>query len=68
MVQIQPEYIVDSSSHRRAVVLSIEEWQAILGELEELDDIRLYDKTKAVDEEEIPLDLALQEIEEGVVR
>jgi hypothetical protein len=68
MPQIHPEYIVDAAERKRAVVLPIEEWQAIVDALEELGDVRLYDDAKATDEEEIPFDVALREINEGTVQ
>ncbi len=63
MVQIKPDFIVDAASRRRAVVLSIDDWQKVLDELDELEDLRLYDLANARDEEEIPFAVAMQEIE-----
>ena len=68
MIQIHPQYIVDASAQRRAVVLSMEEWERLLEELEELADVRLFDEAKRTPEEEIPFELAMREIEEGAVR
>jgi PHD/YefM family antitoxin component YafN of YafNO toxin-antitoxin module len=65
MVTIHPEYIVDKDKHPRAVLLPISEWEQVMEELEELDDIRAYDKTKESAEDSIPLDQAVREIQEG---
>jgi hypothetical protein len=61
---IHPKFLVDENNKRHAVVLSIEDWNQILEELEELDDIRAYDEAEALKEESIPLEQALREIEE----
>ncbi|MEZ0611564.1 hypothetical protein ACAW74_23840 [Fibrella sp. WM1] len=50
-----PQYITDEQGHRVSVVVPIQQWQAMLDELEELDDIRLYDEVKARNEPTITL-------------
>ena len=44
---LHPQYITDERGKRVSVVLSIQQWQQVIDELEELDDIRLYDEVKA---------------------
>jgi hypothetical protein len=39
MVTVNPEYVVDAQMNRKAVLLSVAEWEQIVSELEELDDI-----------------------------
>ncbi len=41
------QYLVDEQGKRVSVVLPVEEYERMLEELEELDDIRLYDEAKA---------------------
>jgi len=65
MVTIHPEYVVDKDKHPKAVLLPISEWEQVMDELEELDDIRAYDKAKESAEDSIPLDQAVREIQEG---
>ena len=65
MVTIHPEYVVDKNKHPKAVLLPISEWEQVMEELEELDDIRAYDKAKESTEDSIPLDQAVREIQEG---
>jgi PHD/YefM family antitoxin component YafN of YafNO toxin-antitoxin module len=65
MVTIHPEYVVDKDKHPRAVLLPISEWEQVMEELEELDDIRAYDKIKESAEDSISLDQAVREIQEG---
>ena len=64
MVTVHPEYIVDEDKHTKAILLPIVEWEQIVNELEELDDIRAYDKAMASPEESVPFDQAVREIQE----
>ena len=65
MVTVHPEYVVDKDKRPKAVLLPISEWEQIMDELEELDDIRAYDKAKASPHDSIPFDQAVREIQEG---
>jgi len=56
---IHPQYITDSVG-KKLVVLSINEFNSIM---EELEDIRLYDEAKKDNEPSIPLDEAFKMIE-----
>jgi PHD/YefM family antitoxin component YafN of YafNO toxin-antitoxin module len=56
------QFVVNEQGERVAVVISIEEYEKILEELEDLDDIRAYDEAKASGETGIPLEQALAEI------
>jgi len=68
---MEARYIVDESGKRVSVILPIEEYESMLEELEEFEDIRAYDEAKAAlergEDEVIPLDQAMQEIREGQV-
>jgi PHD/YefM family antitoxin component YafN of YafNO toxin-antitoxin module len=65
------KYMVDENGRRVGVFLDIEEYERLLEELEELDDIRAYDEAKAEiqreGDEAIPLEQAMREIREGKV-
>jgi hypothetical protein len=63
MRAIHPKYITDDTGKKLSVVLPIEEYNALLDELDELDDIRRYDAAKAADEPSLPLDEAFSLIE-----
>ncbi|AUD02511.1 hypothetical protein [Spirosoma pollinicola] len=52
---LHPQYITDEQGKRVSVVLPIKQWQQVLEELEELDDIKLYDDVKARKEPTIAL-------------
>ena len=64
MVALHPEFVVDESKHTKAVLLPFPEWENVVSELEELDDIRAFDAAKASNEETIPFDQAVREIRE----
>ncbi len=63
MVSIHPQYITDNSGNKLSVVLAMQEFKEIMDELEELDDIRLYDEAHADDGPSIPVDEAFKIIE-----
>jgi PHD/YefM family antitoxin component YafN of YafNO toxin-antitoxin module len=59
------QFVVNERGEKVAVVLSIEEYEKILEELEDLDDIRAYDEAKASGETPIPLEEALARIKKS---
>ncbi|MBX7245141.1 MAG: hypothetical protein K1X53_06560 [Candidatus Sumerlaeaceae bacterium] len=59
---LHPQYIVDENQQPKSVVLPVSEWDAVLEELEELDDIRAYDKAKAGAQDVVSFDQAVREI------
>lgn len=58
-----PQYITDDKGKKLSVVLSIKDYKKIMEELEELEDIRLYDEAMADKEPSIPIDKAFKIIE-----
>ncbi|MGF1601941.1 MAG: hypothetical protein ACFCU8_07950 [Thermosynechococcaceae cyanobacterium] len=62
-MKIQERYVTDPQGNRLAVVLDIEEYQKLLNELEELDAIKAYDAAKQSDDEAIPFEQAIAELE-----
>ncbi|SEF76629.1 hypothetical protein [Algoriphagus boritolerans] len=58
MLTINPKYITDQRGKKLSVVLSIEEFEAMVEHLEELEDIKLYDQVKNSDESSLPIDEA----------
>lgn len=63
MVTIHPEYVVDKQN-RKAVLLSVTEWEQIISELEELDDIRAYDAAEQHRADRLPFEQAIREIQQ----
>lgn len=64
MVTLHPEFVVGQDKHTKAVLLPLPEWEEIVAELEELDDIRAFDEAKASSDEVIPFAQAVREIRE----
>ena len=56
MVTLHPDYIVDEKQNRKSVILSLEEWEHIVEELEELDDIRAYDEAESGPQDVVPFE------------
>lgn len=62
-MQLKEKYITDQQGNRIGVLLDIEEYQQLLEQLEELEAIQAYDNVILLDEEEIPFEVAISEIE-----
>jgi PHD/YefM family antitoxin component YafN of YafNO toxin-antitoxin module len=64
MLTVHPQYIKDSNGNNSLVILPTTEFNTIMEELEELEDIRLYDEAKKGDTgERIPMEEAFKMIE-----
>jgi hypothetical protein len=62
-VDLKGRFVVDDTGNRVAVLLDIDEYQKVLEALEELETITAYDEAKASNDEIIPFDQAIREIE-----
>ena len=60
---MKTQFITDNKGHKIAVVLSVREYQKMLADVEELEDIRLYDDAKSSKEISIPINDAFKIIE-----
>jgi hypothetical protein len=65
VVKINENFVVDKNGNRVGVFLDIEAYQKIIEELEELDDLRAFDLAKARNNEPIPFEQAVKEIEQS---
>jgi hypothetical protein len=65
MASVSPRYVVDEHQKPTDVVLTMDEWQRVLAELEELDDIRAYDEAKAAPQEAMPLAHVARQVRAG---
>ena len=54
--------MINEKGERVAVLLSVEEYQKVLADLEELECIRAYDTAKASGDEALPFEQAIEEI------
>ncbi len=58
-----PQFITDNNGKKLSVVLPIEDYNRMIQELDELEDIRLADESIAENETSIPIDDAFRIIE-----
>ena len=58
-----PRFLIDEKGQRIAVVLDIADYEKMLEELEEREDVRACDELKTSGEDVIPLEQAIEEIE-----
>jgi len=63
MLTIHPQYITDTTGKKISAILSMKEFKTILEELEELEDIKLYDESKNDNEPAISQSKAMEMIE-----
>jgi PHD/YefM family antitoxin component YafN of YafNO toxin-antitoxin module len=63
MLTINPQFITDNTGKKISVVLPLKDFNALMEELEELEDIKLYDEAKKANEPSIPIDDAFKMIE-----
>jgi len=61
--RVNPQYITDNAGRKISVILPLKDFRTIMEELEELEDIRLYDDAKKSNEPSIPIDKAFEMIE-----
>ena len=62
MVIVHPEVLVNRKRQPKAVLLPYAEWGRIMEDLEELEDIRTYDRAKARRDVAIPFEQAVREL------
>ncbi len=62
MLAIHPEVVIGRDRKPRAVLLPYSEWNKILADMEELDDIRAYDRAKACGGEAVPFEKAVSKL------
>ncbi len=63
MLPVKAQYIIDENGQRVSVVLEISAYRKLLEELEELESLRAYDRAKSRDDEAVPFEQAVKEIE-----
>lgn len=63
MIAIHPQYIKDANGKKSLVVLTAKEFDSLMEELEDMEDIRLYDEAMESKESSLPIDEAFKQIE-----
>ncbi len=62
---MKTQFVTDGHSNKLAVILPIREYNKMVDDLEELEDIKLYDAAKKGKQEFVDAEQAFQEIEEA---
>ena len=65
MVITGEQFVIDEAGNRNAVLIGIERYRQLVEAWEELEDISAYDEAKAANDEAVPFDQAMREIEQG---
>ena len=61
---MRTQFIIDNNGKKLAVILPIEDYNEMIENLEELEDIKLYDKAKKDKDDALPIDDAFKLIEQ----
>jgi hypothetical protein len=62
MLTMHPEIVIDHLRKPKAVLLPFTEWTRMMADMEELEDIRAYDRAKSRHDKAIPLEQAVREL------
>ncbi len=65
MITIHEQYLVDEQGNKKAVVIPLTDWEQILDDMEELDDIKAYDEAKSHSSDPMPFEDAVEQIRKG---
>ena len=65
MHAVHAEFLVDAKARKKAVLVPLSEWRRVVKALEELEDIRAYDKAKSRRESAVPFEQAVRQIKTG---
>jgi hypothetical protein len=63
MKALKPQYVTDNAGKKIAVMIPVREYELMLQELEEIEDVKLYDAVKSRGEKSIPFDTFLTQRE-----
>ena len=58
---MKTQFITDEKGNKISIVIPLEEYNRMVEDLEELDDIRLFDEVKARNEKSIPFEQYLKQ-------
>ena len=63
MIAAVPQYITDQIGNKVSIILPIRDYERMIEELDELEDIRLYDEAKSSIQEYLPAEEVFRSIE-----
>ena len=61
MLALHPEYIIDQKERKKSVIIPFKEWEKLLSDIEELEDIRAYDIAQADNDKTLSFEEAIRE-------
>lgn len=61
---MKTQFITDTSGKKVSVILPIKDYEKMLEELEELEDIKAYDRAKARKSDPVPFEQAVKDLEQ----
>ncbi len=61
MKQHSPQFVTDNSGKKVSVIIPLKDYERMLEQLEDLQDVRMYDAVKERNEESIPFDEYLKQ-------
>ena len=64
IILMETQFITDAQGNRVSVILPVEVYHKMIEELEELDDVRLYDQAKAQPSDPVSAEEAFQRIDQ----
>jgi len=65
MLAVHTDFVVDRKDNRKAVLIPYAEWKNLMEDLDELEDIRAYDRAKARKDEAIPFEQAVRALKKN---
>jgi ATP:corrinoid adenosyltransferase len=63
MIATAPQYITDSKGKKISVILSIQDYEHMLEELEDIEDLLIYEEVKSSKQEYLPVEEVFRSIE-----
>lgn len=60
---MKTQYLTDTTGKKTDIILSIRDYEKVMEDLEDLEDIKAYDRAKTRKSESVPFEKALKEIE-----
>jgi len=60
---LHPQFVTDKNGKKTSVLLSMEEYERLLSEVEAIEDVKLYDKAKSSKSSTLPVEDVFRKIE-----
>lgn len=67
MIVMHPQFVIDENQEKKAVILSFSEWEALLEAVEDIEDVKAYDRAKDGASDILDFNVAVAEINNGLL-